>query len=586
MCSDVALQAVVGVGVAGRMPLDPRAPHAAAWRSVAVAFDGRIDNRADIAARFHISNVAAGDDTALVTRLYERAGIAFVESLVGDFAFTLLDAGRRAVFLVRDFAGTRPLFFAEHRGHLVWHSDLSALAREIAASVELTDEYLAGYLSTHARDCTPYRGIRPVPPGAIVSVVDGRITTRSYWRPVETDEYAGLGDAECEARFRELFRNAVAARMTGPHIVSAELSGGLDSSAIVCVASDLVQARSVDATTLQTVSYVYSDAPTSDETRFIRAVEEVAGTRAAMIDDRSIVTTLFERPAPAMPTPMWLFDDTFQSLRVVMQSAGSSVLLSGHGGNETSLDAGLPNPVLTDLFVDGEWRKLARWLHALSTHGRLSYAHIVWTSIAWPLLPAWIRRRRPPHAEAGTPAWFSRDGVMRWGLSERTSGFGEGSVYDSFVKRRRYQLLLGATALTAAGYYRERAGVDATYPFLDRRLVDFLFNVDGEQMIRPHETRSLQRRAFTPILPPAVGRRQVSRGPYEALCRALNREWPRVRAIAAASRVGALGIVDQKGFGEALQRARLGMPNEVGELARMLCLEMWLRAQDPETERR
>src|SRR6185436_21089957 len=120
---------------------------------------------------------------------------------------------------------------------------------------------------------TAYRNIHSVPPGVALIVRDKCIEKREFWRPDTVREIRYRSDAEYEEHFRDLFREAVRCRLRADRPVWAELSGGLDSSSVVCMADQVIASGEADVAQLETVSYVYDNSPASDERRFIREVE-------------------------------------------------------------------------------------------------------------------------------------------------------------------------------------------------------------------------------------------------------------------------------------------------------------------------
>jgi asparagine synthase (glutamine-hydrolysing) len=105
-------------------------------------------------------------------------------------------------------------------------------------SLEIDDEYVAGFITKlPAGDLTPYRQFRCVPPGHAVIVESERFRTQRFWKPDPSRIIRYKSDSEYETQFRELFTESVSCRLRTDRPAWAELSGGLDSSPIVCVES-------------------------------------------------------------------------------------------------------------------------------------------------------------------------------------------------------------------------------------------------------------------------------------------------------------------------------------------------------------
>src|SRR5262249_1291392 len=136
---------------------------------------------------------------------------------------------------------------------------------------ELDEPYIREFLSFGAcPNRTPYRGIYSVPPGHAVCVSPRGTTIRRFWALPAGGGIRYRDDRRYEEQLRALFREAVAVRLQSEPPVVAELSGGLDSSSVVCMADRLMRSGAVGATRLIGLSYVWGN---SLDEPFIREVE-------------------------------------------------------------------------------------------------------------------------------------------------------------------------------------------------------------------------------------------------------------------------------------------------------------------------
>jgi asparagine synthase (glutamine-hydrolysing) len=177
-------------------------------------------------------------DTELLIAQYTRHGEGMTEHLPGMFAFALWDDRTRMLFCARDRFGEKPFYYALGRdGELLFASEIKAILASGLIEPRLDPvavrQYLRrGYVNA---DRTIYTNIHALPPAHQLSYLNGKITVRRYWSlPVIRDEISIAGAVE---KFRELFDQAVARQLIADVPVGAFLSGGLDSSTIVAVAS-------------------------------------------------------------------------------------------------------------------------------------------------------------------------------------------------------------------------------------------------------------------------------------------------------------------------------------------------------------
>src|SRR5438477_6071982 len=175
-------------------------------------------------------------DTEVLLRLLEEEGDACLDRLEGMYAFASYDAKERALLLVRDRLGEKPLVWFESRGRIVFASEWRALAVHPDAPHDLDDDALALHLLHRFVPAprTAIRGVRRLPPAHALTFRDGRATVRPYWTlPVPERATRSFGDEVREVRSR--LEAAVASRARAEVPVGVFLSGGLDSGAIAAL---------------------------------------------------------------------------------------------------------------------------------------------------------------------------------------------------------------------------------------------------------------------------------------------------------------------------------------------------------------
>lgn len=546
-------------------------------KTVYIGWDGRIDNRAELLASLELPSGLS--DADLIAAAYLGGSRAGLCGVIGDFAVAIWDAARLELCLARDPFGTRPLYYAIRNGLVWWSSRASALVAAVGDSLALEPDYVAGFLTaTEDVATTPYERTRSVAPGT--AAVFGREGTRiePLWRPDPNRRTRHTCDADYEQEFRQLFLGAVRDRLAEPQTY-VELSGGIDSSSIVCAASTLRDVSAPASNVIVPITYLYPGAPTSRETKYRAAVEAHTGLTSIGIEEPDAIRPLFDSSPPELPNPLWMFDGMYQALGRLMRSSGARTVMSGHGGDHMMLNAAKRAPALADAFRRGIWWQLFRDLHGYHHQWKRAYGELLWTSVVWPLLPARLRGAFGGRRTA-VPPLFNRSFAKRGGVSERWIGAHGDGGYRTCAGEWQYGLLREAVSVSAACYYRERIDRDVAYPYLDRRLVEFLLSIPAEQKMNPTEMRSVQRRALEGIVPSVVRLRASKSGIGEVTCRAIAREWPRVKMMMSNSRLVSGGFLDRRAVDLELQRARHGVCEYVQPLSRALVLEAWLQSKD------
>ena len=547
---------------------DERQPHVSS-SGVVVAWDGRLDNRDELIRALSGECPSDLSDAAIVAAGYGKWKTYAFAKLIGDWAISIWDPQERSLVLARDFIGVRQLFYRIEKDDVTWCTDLAPLVSSAEKSLHLDEEYIAGCLAfCPATDLTPYIEIRSVSPGSFVRLRNGTQKTTQYWNfdPQKTIEYRN--DSEYEERFRVVFCQSVRRRLLSNAPVTAELSGGVDSSSIVCVADDIIARGLPGAPRLDTLSYYDDSEPSWNERPYFSQVEQRRGRTGCHIDISSVPLLGKFDEASLKVTP---FSDahsieTAQQLAAFLTSNRSRVLLSGFGGDEVAGGVPTPLPELADLVRYFRLRSLARQLKAWALSRRQP-----WLKLLREAVQSFISGSLAGNAHGlhSTP-WIEADFLRRHdrtfaGYENRLTLFGpRPSFQENIATLNALRRQLGCFEHATAPYYEKR------YPYLDRDLIEFLFAIPRDQLVRPGQRRSLVRRALAGIVPDAVLNRRrkafVSRTPMEALTRE-----PITLVL-----LDSLAIIDQNEFHRCIDAALHGHEIPVTTALRTVILERWL----------
>lgn len=220
--------------------------------TVWIVFNGEIYNYRELRASLIKKGYTfkTHSDTETILHLYEEKGEAFVDDLNGMFGIAIWDSRKQELFLARDRFGKKPLYYAPlPGGGIAFASELKALIQHPRLRRELDPDALALFLGY---DYVPYpysifRGIRKLPPAALLRLKSGIITERPYWNlPFEKDRAALPHDEEALVPLlRDKLRRAVEYRLESDVPLGVFLSGGLDSSLITALMCQLRPAHEV-----------------------------------------------------------------------------------------------------------------------------------------------------------------------------------------------------------------------------------------------------------------------------------------------------------------------------------------------------
>jgi asparagine synthase (glutamine-hydrolysing) len=298
----------------------------------AITFNGEIYNfrelRRELEVRGH--RFRSTSDTEVLLHGYREWGLSLLDRLRGMFAFALYDAERRESLLVRDPMGIKPLYAADDGRRLAFASEVQAL-RRVVGDGGLDPEGLAAFLiwGSIAAPRTLYRGIRALPPASWLRIRDGRVEGPvGFWRL--EDELANPGaeaPEEAGAALRAALLDSVRHHMVSDVPVGAFLSGGVDSSALVGLMSEILP------TPVRTVTLSF-DVPELDESRLAAAAAALYGTDHHDVPIR--IEEVRERVGDALRALDQPSIDGINTFFVSEAAAktGLKVAVSGVGGDE------------------------------------------------------------------------------------------------------------------------------------------------------------------------------------------------------------------------------------------------------------
>lgn len=551
-------------------------PYLSDWGSV-IAWDGRLDNREELALELESPKAGAATDLTLVAAAYERWGIDSFSKLKGDWALSVVNLAESSVVLAKDIVGTRHLYYMVESRGVTWSTLLEPLVLFADRCFALNEEYIAGWLSFFpATHLTPYTSIHSVPPSSCVLIRDGRSVSKQYRTFDPNKKIRYHTDAEYEEHFRTLFKESVRHRLRSDKPTIAELSGGMDSSSIVCVADDLIAAGKAETARLDTVSYYNDSEPNWDERRYFQKVEQRRGRSGCHIDLSS--QEMFDinvGPDSFLATPATRLyrSQADKQSAAYMLSQENRVVLSGIGGDEVLGGVPTPLPELADLLAEIQFRSLAHQLKVWALQSRKPWMRLFLDTVR-EFLPRSLTRT--PRDRQPAP-WLRTTFVNRYrdtflNYESRVKLFGSPPSFQEAVKTLEgVQRQIECFSVPLELPYEKR------YPFLDRDLLEFLYAVPREQLVRPGQRRSLMRRALRGIVPDEILNRRRKASASRAPLVAISAEWASLVRVTERMMGEDLGIVDGKSFSEALRKARYGGDVPIGALIRTLDLEFWLR---------
>ncbi|MGA8360814.1 MAG: asparagine synthase (glutamine-hydrolyzing) [Candidatus Dormiibacterota bacterium] len=529
-----------------------------------MVYNGEVYNfrelRAELETHGHTFHTTC--DTEVVLHAYAQWGTDCFSRFNGMWGLAILDerTPEKRMVLARDHFGIKPLFYARHRGRVVFASEIKAILQDETFPREVDDqqmyEYLRYGLFDH-NDGTFFRGIRQVPAAAFAVVEGGTISETVYWTPRLSED----GDASPEA-FRAVFERAVQRRLVADVPVGICLSGGLDSSSICTVMAQQLRDHVRDTESLgdrlKTFSAVFPG-DRIDESAYIDSVLDVTGADNSAVQptDQDFIRELeawvwhMEEPmVSSAPFAMWMV------MRLARRQV--TVTLDGQAGDE--LLAGYdhyPYVLLRQLLRERRYAEFAReaWLlrdivsplvrRRLRERGQR-------VDVAGMLAPSFCRGRKPP-------------------VDDR--------VADD-LKRRLLQDFR-VYSLPPLLRYEDRASMahslEARLPFLDQELVDYILTLPRSAIIHNGWTRAIVRQALHGVLPKKVEGRRKKIGFTTPEFRWYRRQRAVLQSLMRSPSFRARPYWKAAAVAENFRRACAGEIEESMFFWRAVNAEVWLR---------
>ena len=550
-------------------------PHVCASGAV-ITWDGRLDNRTDLISELRDSLTVSSTDLAIVAVAYQKWGTNCFGKLIGDWAVSIWHPSEHSLILAKDPIGARHLYYVFGRDKIEWSSVLDPLVRFAGKTFELNEEYIAGWLSMFpAAHLTPYVDVHSVPPSHFVLLRPEKREVNKYWDFDPGKQIRYRTDAQYEEHFRGVFDTAVRRRLRSDTPVLAELSGGRDSSSIVCTADEIIARSAAETPRLDTLSYFDDDEPNWDEKPYFTAVEKKRGRTGRHID---VGLRIAEKEHEFNPRYTTLTPGDggrcTGPVRMCLEEQGNRVVLSGIGGDEMMGGVPTPIPELQDSLSRARFGKIALQLKVWALEKRKPWIHLLCEAgrgFFPPKLVGVPQYIRPaPWLESN---FTKRQWDALTGYPTRSKLFGSlPSFQENMNTVDTLRRQIAHTALPFEPTFEKR------YPYLDRGLLEFVFAIPRDQLVRPKQRRSLMRRALTGIVPDEIlnkkGKAFVVRSPLIRIAT----NWDTLVEMSQHLVSGSLGIVDPRGFADALRSARRGEELPTVRLMRTISLENWIRS--------
>jgi asparagine synthase (glutamine-hydrolysing) len=473
-------------------------------RGFSITFNGEIYNYKEIRRELELAGhrFRTGTDTEVILRSYQQWGPECLQRFNGMWAFALWDNARQRLFCARDRFGVKPFYYSLYNGSFFFASEIKQILQASSmprrANAQTVFALLEWGLADHSTE-TFFEGVHQLLGGHSLTLdLSDSLSPviRRYWE-LRVEPQSKLSPEEATEEFHHRFRNAVEIRLRSDVPVGVCLSGGLDSSAILCQAKEIAP-----QTQFQTFSACFDD----------RAIDEREYMLAAASATGSVTHPTFPKGHEfweSIQSLVFHHDEPLGAARTfsqwqLMQSArqqGIPVILGGQGADEALCGYQKYRYLyFWHLLRDGNPRLIPEFLmwlrNGTSTHGR--------SAAATRYLPAALRRPFSP-AERLCNTEFRRN-VNFSGTKPAAAG--------SIAERQKIDLTY--SGIPAFLRHEDRNSmahsVESRHPFLDYRLVEFAVNCPPDFKLRDGWSKWILRNAMKGVLPEKLRLRRTKMG--------------------------------------------------------------------------
>lgn len=462
-----------------------------------IVYNGEIYNyvelRAELQRRGH--SFVSASDTEVLLQAYLEWGVDCLQYLNGMFAFAIWDARQLRLFCARDRLGIKPFYYCLTDHEFIFASEIRSVVPMLSQQPDIHSGLVYDFLSAGRLDHTDetfFNGVVRLPAGAYLVIDPERVELKKYWQVIDHEQCSRpLGQSVEE--FRALFQDAIGLQMRSDVMVGCCLSGGLDSTAVVCAAARQSPHR------MRTFTARYRDR-SMDEWNYVQAVAARVpiDTVAAWAEPHDFwrelpdVLRAQEEPfgGPAVYA-QWTLMRTIRAndVRVTLDGQGGDELLCGY--------AKYFYFSLLDLWREHRIGRLAASMGLAIFNGG---QHLLNFSAARRYIPRQLHQTADELLIPG----FKQEHVDR--VIVRQSG----SV-------RAQQIMdIHTYSLPALLRYEDKNAmahsVESRVPFLDHRLVELAVGLPTDYKLYGAQAKRVMRLALADLMPQQVLRRRSKLG--------------------------------------------------------------------------
>jgi asparagine synthase (glutamine-hydrolysing) len=555
-----------------------------------ITADARIDNRDELFSTLNFNGRPRETipDSEIILAAYEKWDEKCPEKLLGDFSFAIWDKRKQTIFCARDPIGIKPFYYYFKDGKFRWSSEPKAIFEDSSIPKEPNLPLICLYLLNRfdEREETLYKDVYRLPPSHSMIIESGKVRKEQYWDIDPNYSIRCKTDEEYAEHFLSLFKDAVRVRLRSHGPVGALLSGGLDSSSIVCTAQMLYKEGVIPNNGFETFSIIFDTFP-CDERSYINEVVNKWNIHANYFTYEGHLSSVdFEQTNKYLdvgyfPTIL-LYGPTLSDA----QQKGIRIMLDGVGGDDL---LAVDFDHLTDLLFSGNIRKLITQFHHDANYFSGSPLTLFIEFCIRPLIPRYIKIVLRPIfrylRKKGFPPLVNSAFLKKTVTNEEMKTVVHTIQFPTCSQQHIYRLLFfgwnATVALDMMEKFTSGFSIERRCPFFDRRIMECLLAVPEEQRWDREWPKAILRQSMREILPQSVRHRKTKAEFSPIIDQEFkHRQVSKLNRILKTSFLRELGVIDIVQLERLLENYQCGMVSDGMNwvLTTFLWLELWYQS--------
>ncbi|MFP7416620.1 asparagine synthase-related protein [Priestia filamentosa] len=523
------------------------------FEEIVIIGDIKIHNKRELKNKYNFADLYLQTNESLISKMYRQKGINCIDDIIGEFSFVIIDQKTEKIYAVRDQVGIKPLFWIHTNDEYIFSSDIFLL-RDFFNVQELNYSYFSEF---YERDgimdipLTPFKNVNRIPSGHYMLIDRKEETFNNYWDLSNIkDKIQYSNESEYLDNFLALLDESVNSRIIEGNYNSVLLSGGLDSTSIYALS------KKNNNNIVSSVSAVFDELRDCDERKYFEDLLKKYKDKGNYVNlDNKLMFEDFPNNTPFTYEPSIVSLSHEFSLNTAKYSVEKGLynVLTGFGGDQL-LTGSLY--ITRDFLKKLKFRELFSFLTDYSIYTNTS------------ALRNMISHTLNPNIEKH----FVRNKSNYYKYIQKK--FKSIATYNQ--KELYFQISNAKAHLYLDRTIGGMTGADMNHPFLDRRLIEFVYKIPGNLRFTPTYSKYILRKSMHELLTPSIADRLNKTTHLAYTYKSLKKNWGSIiKVINNPTIVNRLDLISEKDWKENIGRWRNGLevPSEFWTL---LAIELWI----------